>query len=449
MRKILAVAQREFAAMVATKTFLFTLIMMPILMFGAILAMPYLNKLGGGKERKIVIADASGKLFEAIQSASEQRNTILKAVAEQTESESDTDDEKMSDPFEQTDRFVIESAESATLSDEQRLALSDRIRAGDLYAFVEIPADIAQLNPGADATIDFVSQDAAISSARQWLSSILQIELRNSRLDELGVNKSLVKQADLPLVIEPTSPYKEQKDGSITSSQGADTFVTIFLPFGVMMLMFMVIMLAAQPMLESGMEEKSQRISELLLGSVTPTQLMVGKLAGNICGSLTIFALYGIGAYFSIDPSMIGDQLSWDIMPWFLTFQILGVLFYSSIFLTVGASISDLKEAQSLLLPVWMLIMLPMMVWFVVIRDPNGIVPVSLSFFPPSASMMMILRLATGQTIPAWQPPVAALGLTLATIGVVVVAGRLYRISLLRTDPVRSIMQLFKRLRHA
>ena len=216
-----------------------------------------------------------------------------------------------------------------------------------------------------------------------------------------------------------------------------------------MMLMFMVIFLAAQPMLESGMEEKTNRIAELLLGSVSPTTLMTGKLIGNVCGSFVIFAIYGIGGYFMLNHNGWGDNLPWAVMPWLIVFQILGVLFFSSIFLTIGASVSELKEAQSMLLPVWLVLMLPMMTWFLVIKDPNGVLPVALSFFPPSAPLMMSLRMSTGQTIPSWQLPVSALVMLIATGIVVVVAGRIYRAGLLKSDSAKSIGQLFKRLRTA
>ena len=91
------------------------------------------------------------------------------------------------------------------------------------------------------------------------------------------------------------------------------------------------------------------------------------------------------------------------IIPWFVIYQILGVLFFSSIFIAIGSAVKQLKEAQSLLLPVWMLMFLPMFVWFNVIEEPNSVVAVALSFFPPSAPLMTVLRLATGAAIPIWQ----------------------------------------------
>lgn len=89
--------------------------------------------------------------------------------------------------------------------------------------------------------------------------------------------------------------------------------------------------------------------------------------------------------------------------------------------------------------------MAPVMVWFIAVRDPNGGVATALSFFPPSCPLTMVLRLATGVAIPVWQPITAAILMIASTMGMVVLAGRIYRVGLLRTDGVRSIGQLLRR----
>ena len=274
----------------------------------------------------------------------------------------------------------------------------------------------------------------------------MQHQLRTRRLNALGIDPAVVAKADQPVAVNPVLPYTQNSSGGAETKGGSSVLVTLFLPFGVMTLMFLVIFLAAQPMLESGMEEKGQRIAEVLLGSVSPSQLMAGKLVGNVLGSLMIFAIYGIGGGFILQRNGWATHLPWTLLPWFVVFQLLGVVFFSSIFLTIGAAISELKEAQSLLLPVWLVLLAPMMVWIVAVRDPNGPVAVTLSFFPPSSPLMMILRLASGQAIPGWQPPAAAVLLLVASAAIVGIAGRIYRASLLRTDSARSFRQLLQRL---
>lgn len=443
MHKLFAIAHREFAAMVATRAFLITLVMMPVLMLGGLVLLPMVGKLGGQKTRRIVIVDGTGSLLQPIEAAANQRNEMIKASSQDASQQGPEND----NPFEAAEIWNFESSPESELNDEDRLELSNQIRDGELYAFVEIPPELTD-NDGL-TPMQFVSQDAALSGARRWLENLIKQEIRERRLTELGIDPELVAEANVPVNLEPTMPYKTDGEGEISTKGIAGTLTSMFLPFGIMMLMFMVIFLAAQPMLESGMEEKSNRIAELLLGSVSPTQLMTGKLIGNVAGSFVIFAFYGIGGMFVVQHNDWAIDLPWTMMPWLILFQILGVLFFSSIFLTIGASVSELKEAQSLLLPVWLMLMVPMMVWFAAVRDPNGIVAVSLSFFPPSTPLMMSLRLSSGQTMPWWHPPLAALMMMIATYIVVSIAGRIYRASLLKSDSAKTIAQLFKRLRSA
>lgn len=441
MIKIWVIAQRECEAMVATRTFLITLIMMPIFMLGGIVIMPLVNKISGGRELKILVADETGRLLPMLQKAAEERNREIRSRAE-------VDDEFSEEDFDEsmvgTDFWTFAPTPEPTLNDAARLSLSDQIREGKIYAFVEIPADIARMESEAQPTVTFVSQDGLLSSARGWISSIINVQVRTDRLLQLDIDPALVAKADAPVKVDSVLPL-QRAGGEAEKQDDIAGMVALFLPFGVMMLMFIVIFLAAQPMLESGMEEKTQRIAEVLLGSVTPTQLMTGKLLGNITGSLLIFLLYGFCGFVIVQRNGWGDQFPWTLMPWFIVLQLLGVVFFSSIFLTIGASIRDLKEAQGMLLPVWLVLMAPMMVWFKAVRDPNGFIATALSFFPPATPMMMMLRLSSGQTIPLWQPFLAVVCMLLATSLVVWLAGRIYRVSLLSNDSARSIFAILRR----
>ncbi|MBU6174973.1 MAG: ABC transporter permease, partial [Planctomycetes bacterium] len=288
--------------------------------------------------------------------------------------------------------------------------------------------------------------DSLMSEVRRWLSDLISRKVREERIEQFGlgdVDPQVLAWVDSPVEVLPNRPVDGENPKASQST--SDALKAMFLPFGVMMLMFMVILMAAQPMLESAMEEKTLRISEVLIGSVTPTQLMGGKLLGNVAGSMVIFLLYGCGGIFVLSQQRMLGDLPASLIPWFILFQILGVLFFSSIFLVVGASVNELKEAQSLLLPVWMFLMAPVMVWFIAVRDPNGLVATALSFFPPSCPMTMVLRLASGTAVPWWQPFVAAAMMMVATSAMVVLAGRIYRVGLLKTDGVRSILQLVRR----
>lgn len=469
MYKLFVIAHREYVAMVGTKAFLFTLVMMPILMFGSIIAMPLINSVSGSKTLKIVVADGTAQLFETIEHAATQRNEALEMLSKK---DMDGADKKLSgrdskDSFlrQQADIWLFTEAFNE-LTEEQRLEYSRQIRNGELYALVEIPKSLwddpskqgvadAVESTGLKSSGDtptvapkFYSQDALISGTRSWLGFLISQKMRELRIRQFGLTSiapEVFSQIDAKVELTPNMPIQASDIGKSKDQSPMDSLIAMFLPFGVMVLMFMVILMAAQPMLESAMEEKSLRISEVLLGSVTPSQLMGGKLIGNVAGSLVIFVLYGSGGLFLLNSQGLSDKIPASVLPWFMLFQLLGVLFFSSIFLTVGASVNELKEAQTMLLPVWMVLMAPMMVWFVAIRDPNGVVATTLSFFPPSCPMMMVLRLASGTTVPFWQPPLAAIIMLVSTFLIVRTAGRIYRAGLLRNEGARSITQLLRR----
>ena len=474
MYKLFVIAHREYVAMVGTKAFLFTLVMMPILMFGSIIAMPLINSVSGSKTLKIVVADGTAQLFETIEQAATQRNEALKMLSKKDIDRADKKfsgrDSKDSFMNQQADIWLFTEAPNE-LTEEQRLEYSRQIRNGELYALVEIPKSLwddptklgvaeAVESTGLESTglkstgdtrtvvPKFYSQDALISGTRSWLGFVISQKMRELRIRQFGLTSiapEVFSQIDAKVELTPNVPIQASDVGKSKDQSPMDSLIAMFLPFGVMMLMFMVILMAAQPMLESAMEEKSLRISEVLLGSVTPSQLMGGKLIGNVAGSLVIFVLYGSGGLFLLNSQGLSDKIPASVLPWFLLFQLLGVLFFSSIFLTVGASVNELKEAQTMLLPVWMVLMAPMMVWFVAVRDPNGVVSTTLSFFPPSCPMMMVLRLASGTTVPFWQPPLAAIIMLVSTFLIVRTAGRIYRAGLLRNEGARSITQLLRR----
>jgi ABC-2 type transport system permease protein len=460
MYKLWVIAHREYVAMVGTKAFVFTLVMMPILMFGSLVALPLIQRVTGGKTHTIVVSDGTGELFTFISQAAQARNQAIREG--RTESKSIG---SAASPRSDKSGFMMESdvwefiAGPDELTDADRLRFGDQIRDGKIHALVEFPPKLLaapnldsegpanNANPDS-AVAKYYSQDALISQVRGWLSAIVSRKLRERRIQQFGlesVDPRIIAMLDSKIELSPNTPMRPSDAAKPTGQSTVDTLVNLFLPFGVMMLMFMVIFMAAQPMLESAMEEKNLRISEVLLGSVSPTQLMGGKLLGNVAGSLVIFVLYGAGGLFLLNMQGLSDRIPYSIVPWFLLFQLLGVLFFSSIFLTVGASVNELKEAQTLLLPVWMVLMAPMMVWFIAVRDPNGIVATTLSFFPPSCPLMMVLRLASGTNVPFWQPWAGAAVMIASTVSMVWISGRIYRTGLLRNEGVRSIAQLVRR----
>ena len=112
--------------------------------------------------------------------------------------------------------------------------------------------------------------------------------------------------------------------------------------------MFLVVMVGATPLIQGVIEEKMQRIAEVLLGSVSPFELMAGKLLGMLGVSLTLAAVYLGGCYAALSRFGFTEYLPPDLLAWFLVFQVLAVLMYGSLFIAVGAACTDAKESQAL-----------------------------------------------------------------------------------------------------
>ena len=432
--------------MVGTKAFLLSIVMMPVLMLGGIVAIQLLNRVGEVKERTIVIADQSGQLLDVLKQASEARNATIKKALEEQEEGGEKEDFGGAPSLSRAELYFIEEFDGQ-IDEDSLLELSDKVRDQEIYAFCVIPKNVIDASTEGmdeDNSVRFYAQDSSLSSARGWLRSVIYETAKTQRLVAADIDPLIVQKASKSIQVKGLGLVSRSSDGSVSKAEEKDELQAIFLPMGVMMLMFMVIFMASQPMLESVLEEKSQRIAEVLLGSANPFQLMCGKLIGTVGGSITVFLIYMSGLYFVAQNRGWMDFVPFHLMPWFVVFQILGVLFYAAIFMAVGASVSQLKEAQSMLLPVWMLLMAPLFIWIFLVQDPTGSVATWFSLFPPATPTTMMLRLATGQTIPIWQPLVGIVLTTLSTLAIVIVAGRIFRVGILWQGKTPKLSEILR-----
>jgi ABC-type Na+ efflux pump permease subunit len=265
---------------------------------------------------------------------------------------------------------------------------------------------------------------------KKWFERTIIGLVQGQRLQRAGIDPQIVSQSKA-IQVEGRGLFERASDGGVAKADESPVMLAIFLPMGVMMFMFMVIMMSAQPMLESVLEEKTNRIAEVLLGSASPSQIMTGKLLGNVAASLTVVAIYVAGGVSLAAYKEVIDVVPMHLLPWFIAFQVLAVLMFSSLFLAIGSTVSQLKEAQSLLMPVWILIVTPMFVWFNIVREPNGGLATTMSFIPPFTPMLMCLRMAATSTVPLWQPIAGLVLMMITTCLAVFAAGRIFRIGML------------------
>ncbi len=428
MSKALVIAKREYLAMVRTKAFFITTVLMPILMFGAMFIQNVLRKHVNIENRKIAIIDPTGELFDDLAAAAEERNTGAFVV--------DADGNQVAS------KYVLESVEGP--ADEALLIeLSDRVRDKTLDAFAVIPDNI--LDPQGSATeLAYYTERAVTRGVPRWLGSTLDRVTAQHRLQSAGLDPEAVATALRKIRLNELTLLQTDESGTIVEAKKASREANIFVPIMVMMLMFMSIMITAQPMLQSVIEEKQMRIAEVLMGSASPFDLMMGKLLGNVGVSLTLVTVYfGVG-YIIANEFGFAELMPMYIVGWFVAYQVLAVMLYSSIFMAIGAACSDLKDAQGFLMPIMILLASPMFVWFNVLQDPLSSFSQWSSLFPPATSMLMVLRLTVTQTIPLWQPLLGMLLVLITVVGCVFAAGRVFRIGILSQGKTPKVNELIR-----
>jgi ABC-2 type transport system permease protein len=237
---------------------------------------------------------------------------------------------------------------------------------------------------------------------------------------------------------------RDSATGKIKEPKAVHQIARFAVPAGLVMLMFVIIMLTTQPAMQGTVEEKTQRIAEVLLGSVPPFQLMMGKLLGLLGVSLTVAAVYLGGALWAAHRFDFLEYLPGTLMAWYFLFQVLSVFMFGSIFLAIGAAASEIKETQTLVMPVMLLACIPMFILGSALEDPNNSLVVATSFFPTASPMLMVFRLATDPGPPLWQPVAAAFLVLAVTIGCVWAAGRIFRVGILMQGKGAKFTQMLQ-----
>jgi ABC-2 type transport system permease protein len=179
------------------------------------------------------------------------------------------------------------------------------------------------------------------------------------------------------------------------------------------------------------MEEKSQRIAEVLLGSAKPSQFMAGKVIGGVAVSLTAAAVYVVIGVIAMRRAGLSDYVPYDVIPWFFAFLVLSITMLGSIMAALGSACNDAKEAKSATMPALMPLMIPMFTLMPIAMQPTGAFATTLSMIPIFTPMVMLMRLATPATIPAWQPWAGLAGVILLTVFAVWAGGRVFRVAIL------------------
>lgn len=426
MKKILIVAQSEFATLVRSKAFIIGIILLPIVIGGSILLARATRDSTDDRERTVAIVDHTGVLAPTLMEVARAPATPGSGA-----------------PAPRVRPIQVDAA--GRHIEELRLELSDKVRREELFAFVELPADI--LNPDSKAKILYYSDHPSFVVLPRWLETTVSRVVEHLRFRRAGVDPVLVTRLTTPVRVNQLGLVARDGSGGVAEAKQVDRARAQGVPFAFLMLMFITIMSSAPQLLNTVIEEKMSRISEVLVGSITPFQLMMGKLVGGaaVCSLLAfiyVCGALGVARYYGYGDAVAASQLAW-----FAFFLLMAVVLFGSIFVAVGAACNDLKDSQNLMTPVMLILMLPMVTAGAVLRSPDGMASTILSMVPTATPFLMMLRISIHPGPPGWQIAISVVLVIATVLFCVWAAGRIFRTGLLMQGKSASLGEIIRWVR--
>lgn len=420
MSKVLRIAKREYLAIVRTKGFVIGLVLAPVVMGGSAIAMALLEGHVDTRDRTLAVIDRSGIVAQALVQAAEARTAHVVYDGETGE--------KLRPAY----RVEVMSPDDGD-PEAQRLELSNKVRSGRLHAFIELGPGV--LHPRADtaaARVAYYGENAAMDEIRRWVERSINDCLRRLRLSEMGIETSTAPDLFDWVVAGPMALVSvDPQTGVMRGGRRTSEIEAIAAPLVLPMLMFLMIMMGAVPLLNAVVEEKSQRIAEVVLGSAKPSQFMAGKVVGGVGVSLTGSVVYIVGGIIALQQLGLSEHIPYRILPWFAAYMLMAVVMLGSVYLAFGSACNDAQEAQSLMLPAMLPVMVPMFVMVPVLREPDSLFATLFSLVPPFTPILMLVRMAVREGVPLWQQAFGLAGLAVAAALAVWAAGRIFRVAIL------------------
>jgi ABC-2 type transport system permease protein len=452
MSKTLVIAVREYFATVRTKGFILGVILMPFLMAGGAVLQQLTQHLVDQDVRKVAVLDRTpgAPLARVLQEATtRQRQRPASATGGPRAG------------------FVIEVVDAGGELDATRVAMSQRVRDGELFATVEIGPDALRgktapsmpatspatspvagnsdgdnaARPDPDTLIYYSSNRPTFVELRDFVESALERDVVAARLGRPAEEVKAVTDL-LGTLVVPRGLASRDESGRVTFEPRKNELVLAALPVVMVMLMLIVVLVGASPLTTNIIEEKQLRIGEVLLGSVSPFALMLGKLLGGVATSLTLGAIYVIGAAVLAQQAGVIHLLTPAILVWFVVFVVVAGLMYGAMFVVAGAAATNIKEAQALVTPMMLIVVMPMFLMGPILSSPHGTVAQIGTFFPFSAPMVAMMRIGVPPAMPWWHLAGAALSSTLAMLVLVWIAGRVFRAGFLLVGRPASMKEL-------
>lgn len=296
------------------------------------------------------------------------------------------------------------------------------LRANEIAQYYLIPADFRETG----RVLVVTEQPSLLEgmTGSDQLESVLRLNLAGSSTAAAALANPIAQLEEMSLAPE--------EDAGPGAQSEQEELISFLIPFAVMFILFFVITMSAGYMLQSVAREKENRTAELLLTSLSPRELMFGKVVGLGLVALVQMGIWLGGGQILLAggalaiAALTGKGLSLSFFVWAVLFFVFGYIAYAAALGALGALAPTMREGSQFTFILLLPLMVPLWLNNVFANDPNGPIATALSFFPLSAPTTMVTRLAAGG-VPAWQPFVALAGLVATAYLFVLLAARFFR----------------------
>ena len=456
MPKLLHVAWREFISTVATKGFVVGVLITPVIIGMVLLLMPLLfDEAPPPIAGEVAVVDPTGEIFPRIEeylrpdAIARRREAFLGQVSEAAPAIGQFPGFGKDAGQRAVEALVgrVPQLQLARLADEVDLELEKAsllAQAGSRLALIVVADDAVVREEGKTS---FGSYELFV---RQKLDDRIQNEIRDG-LREAIVDARVEAQGLERSEIEALTRVRWRRSTTVTAEGERESteFLNALLPAAYMILLLLSVMVSGQYIMTTTIEEKSSRVVEMLLSAVSPMELMTGKILGQLGVGLVVLALYGaigIGALISFALVGLVDMV---LLLYLFIFYLISFFVIASLMAAIGAAVNELREAQTLLAPVMVTVMIPWILWMPISRNPNSTLAVTASFLPPINPFVMLLRM-TSATPPPWWQIWLSIAVGLASVYLALwFAAKVFRVGLLMHGKPPSFVTLLRWVRMA
>jgi ABC-2 type transport system permease protein len=436
--KILTVIKREYMTRIKSKAFIVSLCLMPVLMCGLVFLFGFLTtRLSQTKEmRKFAVVDETGEIFAQMQAAIARHRA-----------------------FQHKGELVYQLHEEFATTEDAKIALRKRVNTKGLYAYLEIPKDVFE-----NGEIRFYARTTTNFEVQSAFHRIISDIVRDKRFAESGYSQREVSRLMRSIRFNAYA-IKSSKDktGGTEVESSIETGARIGLGYVLVFVLYMFVLIYANSIMRSVLEEKTTRIVEVIVSSIKPYQLLLGKLVGvcSVCITMfVIWVLFGVLLVMNIDPllgifgidslpmQLVGvietvKESSVGVLIYFFIYFIIGFFMYSTLYAVIGAICNSEEEAQQIVGPLTMLIMVPFIMMFQLFRIPDSTLSILLSHIPFFSPILMFMRINVLMP-PLWEILLNILLMCATVLFVIFVCGKIYRVGILMYGKRPTLRELWQ-----